>query len=94
MTEHKIFKYIIPPQDNCELVLPVGSKILSVAEQRDNIVIYVLVPVSDEELSTKKVKILVTGTGHTIHESMYEYKFLGTVNMYNGTLMFHVFYKE
>lgn len=94
MTDHKVFKYIIPIEDKSEIELPVSSKILSVESQRDNIVLYALVAMTDEIMTRKRIKILVKGTGNLITESMNEYKFLGTVKMYNNTLMFHVFCKE
>jgi hypothetical protein len=93
MTEHRILKYKIPVQDEYHFELPVGSEILSVAEQHNEIVVYALVAVTDEDMSKRKVDIHVIGTGHYIKKSIKEYKFLGTVNLYNGRLMFHVFYR-
>lgn len=93
MTDHRIFKYALKIQDEQTLELPVGSQILSVAEQRGKMVVYALVAVTDENMSKMKVKILIKGTGHVISENISEFKFLGTVKLMGGDLMFHVFYR-
>jgi hypothetical protein len=90
MTGSRIFKYTIPVQDKTELKLPVGSQILSVAEQNEEIVVYAL---TTSNTATRKVTILVIGTGNPITENISEYTFLGTVKLLHGALMFHVFYK-
>lgn len=91
MNEHVIYKYEIPVVDEFDLNLPLGSKILSVVEQNDNIVLYAMVI---PELITKPVKIRVIGTGNPMPSGMSDYEFLGTVKLYEGKLMFHIFYKR
>jgi hypothetical protein len=61
----KIFKYVIPITDESELQLPAGAQILSVMEQRNEIVLYAIINTSVEV--TKKVLVRrVVGTGHTV----------------------------
>jgi hypothetical protein len=86
-----IWKYILEAVDQQFLELPLHTEILSVANQGDNIVLYALV--NPEIKTTKNHRIEVYGTGHQIQDSnLSDLKFLGTVLMYNGSLVFHVFY--
>jgi hypothetical protein len=85
----KIFKYRLMDADY--LTVPAGSKILPVAEQRNDIVIYALV---DPDVKEKTIySFLVTGTGHEIEEDLNDYRFLGTVSLLAGSFMFHIFIK-
>lgn len=94
----KIFKYKLEVTDEQIVKLPSGSRVLSVMNQNDNIVLYALV--SDNEIDTEEVSIRIVGTGHDIDFFIPAagfgggYEFLGTVSLYDGTLMFHVFYKK
>lgn len=96
MNEHIIYKYKILEckymgDDVYALDLPIGSKLLSVAEQHDEIVLYALVM---PELPVRPVNILVLGTGQPITVNTSEYEFLGTVKLREGKFMFHIFYKR
>lgn len=86
----KIFKYVIPVTDHHILHLPEGAKILSVANQHDNIVMYALV---DPEKTAKRLDIRVCGTGHALDNRIEQMTFIGTVSLHGGRLMFHVFYE-
>ena len=88
----KIYKYQIIPQDFQALELPEGSKILSVSEQYNNIVLHALVNPDIEEIDI--YDIAVKGTGHDFPKKLDTYTFLGTVKLMNGALMFHIFYKK
>jgi len=54
-------------------------------------VIYAIVDI--EQKDDSNYEFVVYGTGHDINVNIEEYKFLDTVKMNNGLLMFHVFYK-
>lgn len=82
----RILKYTLDIVDYQELTLSENSKILSVANQRDNIVLYALT----DELSTCTYSIIMHGTGHPA-DDVIGAQFIGTVSLYNGSLMFHVF---
>lgn len=84
-----IYKYTLNPQETTILSLPKGIKILSTESQNDNIVVYGIVDPNEDE--TQDYEFRVYGTGF---EFFRELEFLGTVKMYNGELMFHVFYKK
>lgn len=87
-----VYKYDLEPKDEQEILLPTGAKILSVANQREAMVLYALI---DKDIRTEEVfKFVVRGTGHPIDFQVDDYNFLGTVKLMNGTLMFHIFYKK
>ncbi len=87
----KIYKYVLKSVDEQTINLPQGYQILSVMNQFDKIVLYALV--SDNKKYTEDVSIKIVETVHDIDFNTAEYKFLGTVSIYNGELMFHVFYR-
>jgi len=69
--------------------MPKGSVVLSVNSQRDDICIWA--EVDDKEKVEERV-FEVFGTGHPIHVDMgIERKFIGTVLLDNGALVFHVY---
>jgi hypothetical protein len=87
-----IYKYDLAIRDDQTVKLPLGAKILSVHEQYGNIIFYALVDKDIEE--TDDFYFICRGTGHNadfIEEFGFQY--LGTVKLYNGGLMFHIFYK-
>ena len=86
-----IYKYPLIAMHTQTLELPKGSSILSVMNQFDEIVIYALV--DTEEKQTEKYTITTHGTGHKA-DDVCNFKFLGTVKLEDGRLMFHVFYRK
>jgi hypothetical protein len=82
----RILKYTLDIVDHQELTLSENSKILSVQNQRDSIVLYALT----NELTTCTYSIIMHGTGHTA-DDVIGAQFIGTVSLHNGSLMFHVF---
>jgi hypothetical protein len=87
----RIFKYPIELREQSEILIPEGSKILSVVNQREEIVLYAIV---DPGRELKPVRIRVEGTGWNIVTDHDEFIFLGTVSMCGGEFMWHIFYKE
>ena len=82
----RIFKYPLRITYTQELSLPIGSEILSVANQDDNIVLYALV--DDSLPCTHNYQVRIYGTGDVATD---EADFVGTVSMHNSRFMFHVF---
>ena len=88
----KIYKYTLDILDEQLLTLPAGSRILSVAEQYGKIVIYAIV---DTELAGHDYfKFYIRGTGHPFGINLVMARFLGTVKLYDGAIVFHVFYES
>lgn len=92
ITMKTIYKFILKSTDEQTLELPLGSKILSAKEQRDEIVLYALVN-PDEEIKVT-YSILAYGTGQNIDVKVSGYEFLDTVLLNSGSLVFHFFYKR
>lgn len=86
-----IWKYILKP--TCTIEMPEGSLILSVQAQLqadgvlEEVCMWVLV---DPDLPKVPREFVVYGTGHPVRDDRVE-KFLGTVQLSGGKLVFHVF---
>lgn len=85
----KIFKYVLGIYDNQTIEIA-SDRILSVEEQNEKIVVYAVV---DTEKQPVKYEFGINGTGNPITFEIDQYTFLGTVKMYAGSLIFHVFYR-
>jgi hypothetical protein len=87
-----IWKYEIPIKDNFTLEIPKDSKILSFQVQDDSPKIWALV---EEELEKETREFKLLGTGLSFKkEELNDYKFVGTIVMYNGSFVLHLFIKE
>ena len=85
-----VYKYNLDTTDN--QIIEIQSKnILSVNEQYGNIVVYALF---DSDIKPIRYEFNIRGTGHPIIFEVDNFNFLGTVKLYDGNLMFHVFYKK
>lgn len=86
-----IYKYTLENVDTQTLTLPAGSEILSVINQHENVCLYACVDPMTAEI--ERYSIQIYGTGHNIrHDDTY--RFLGTVAMFDGDFILHVFYKK
>lgn len=83
----RVYKYILSAEDYSTIVLPAGAQILSVHEQRDQIYLWVLIDPNEKGVETHKFR--VAGTCHDITDEAL--RFIGSVLMYGGSLVFHVF---
>jgi len=86
----RIFKYTIEAKDAQAVVMPEGAEILSVQVQGGTgaICIWALVN-PDPNIRRVERSILIVGTGNPVPDD--PGKFLGTVQLYAGELVFHVF---
>ena len=82
-----IFKYILDAADVQEIQMPIGSTILSVGVQRDEICIWALIEPDAVKVSRR---IYICPTGREA-DGLQRVKFLGTVMLHAGNLVFHVF---
>ncbi|MGV7002537.1 DUF7352 domain-containing protein [Priestia megaterium] len=88
---YSVWKFPLVADHSQQLDLPLGSKVLSVESQGDDIVIYALVNTEQTEKEVKEIRAY--GTGHDIPNDIIEYTFLGTTKLYNDSMVFHIFYK-
>lgn len=84
----KIWKYTLQPGFT-KLSIPTGGRVLSVQAQHGEPRIWVLV---DPEAPPEAREFMVYGTGHNVPDKTEKLKgFVGTIQMAEGTLVFHVF---
>jgi hypothetical protein len=86
-----IYKYPLAPADRQTVELPKGARMLSVGDQGGSVFLWALV---NPELPTTNRKIRCIGTGHPIAKIDPDIRFLGTVMLLGGSLVFHFFEEE
>jgi hypothetical protein len=82
-----IHKVKIDLEDEQEIELPEESDILCAGMQHE--IIYLWYLTLDSKASKVKRKIIIRGTGHQFPDG--DYKYINTVMLYNGNLVYHVF---
>lgn len=87
-----IYKYPILIEDEQTVEVPVGSEILSVGVQNDRMFLWAAVDTAVQ--GTVGVPILIYATGQEIEADLDDLFFIGTVLLYQGTLVYHIFTKE
>jgi hypothetical protein len=81
-----IYKYPVDVNDTVSVSMPIGSEILCVQMQNDIPCIWALV---DNEKDDVLREFTWYGTGHSVKEN--PGKYIGTIQMMNGRLVFHLF---
>lgn len=87
-----IFKYNLENIDQQTIVIPFPARVLSVVEQNNDIVLYSIVD-DEKDVPTIPVDILIKGTGDVVENNIGLYTFLGTVKLFDGKEIWHVFYR-
>ena len=86
-----IHKYPLTLQGEEKVSLPEGARILCVQNQRETICIWAVV---DPDITSHEERtFMIIGTGH-IHDSIPTGGYIGTVQLQDGFLVFHVFEKN
>jgi len=94
-SNRRIFKYPLEIADRQIIKVPAGGIPLSIIEQRGDVVLYASVPEDNDPEITKDLEIHIVGTGHIIaFDTVNDFKFLGTVSVEGGQLIWHVFFKD
>lgn len=81
-----VWKFNLAMDDLNLLKIPSEYEILCIQKQHGNPCLWALV---NPNSAKKDVLIRVAGTGHTINETIRKY--IGTFQLYDGNLVFHVF---
>ena len=84
-----VFKYDIIMSDEFTIDMPIGTEVLCIQLQNNIPQLWALVD-TDTDKEKQVYKFRFTGTGHHIDDSL-ELKYVGTVQLYNDTLVFHLF---
>jgi hypothetical protein len=85
-----IHKFSLATTDYQYIELPVGSKILTVQPQGNDVCLWVIV---DPEAAKNRKRILIFGTGHPMPDGI-EDNYIGTYQLLGGQLVFHVFWED
>jgi hypothetical protein len=83
------WKFPLDTTDVQTVSMPKGAKVLSVQMQFDRITAWALV--DNAELVSQPVRFHVIGTGYPLPDYTDAWQFIGTVQMLDGSLIFHVF---
>jgi len=83
-----VWKYPLYTEDYFSLSLPSGSEILTVQMQHGSPQIWALVNPDNQE---EERKFRLAGTGHNIEHAKEDMKYIGTFQLYDGDLIFHLF---
>ncbi len=84
----QIFKYPVAISDSLTIEMPEGAQVLSVQIQHEQAMLWALV--NPHKPLTKR-HFLYFGTGHLITEPVDDLRFVGTVQIRGGSLVFHLF---
>ena len=82
-----IWKFCLKTTDLQSVKMPKGAEILHVNSQFNNLKIWALV---DPEQEREERFFEIFGTGHTVDMDA-DRKYLGTYQLHEGSLVFHVF---
>ena len=83
-----VHKYPFPIEDHFRLELPLGAKVLSVQVQRGQPCLWALVTPSTP-LGERFFRL--AGTGHEITQEPSRLKHVGTFQLHDGAIVFHLF---
>lgn len=84
-----IYKYVLPVDDTAVIEIPLGSKILSVAFQGEDLCLWAIVTADSPSRPPVRRTFHVRGTGHPA-DGIRHKSFLGTA-FHPAGLVFHVF---
>lgn len=88
MALRKVFKWIVSsPADEVQLYMHHGAEVIHVGEQHGQLCIWALI---DESAPRQHRSFRIAGTGHDVDCTTWN-KYLGTVHLAGGALIFHVF---
>lgn len=83
----KIYKYSLDITDEQVLQIPKSAKFCSLQVQNNVPCIWLMVDETEED---GLFKIITYGTGHKLG-NLDNYAFLGTYQLFNGSLVYHIF---
>lgn len=85
----RIFKYELKLDSVNIVAMPKGAEVISVIEQNNGIMVYAIVDPNETKMEDKVFTIVGTGRDMTFDAD--DYVFLGTVSMFEGRYIWHVF---
>ena len=86
-----IWKTPLEITDEQVIEIPEDYQILDIQVQKDQVCMWYI---CDDRNPKRKVTIICHGTGHPLNHWENKLHHIGTVQVYNGTLVFHYFIRE
>lgn len=83
-----VHKYPVPLTDDFSIQMPAGAQVLSFQVQYGEMQLWALV---NPSASSTPRHFRLAGTGHPIEEAVSRLRFIGTVQLRGGSLIFHLF---
>ncbi len=91
----KIYKYKLDFKRRNQFIRVVNLvSVLDVIEQSNILVLYCLVGDEATHKTESNLEIVIYGTGHAIRQIPSGFVFLRTVSTFNGSLIWHVWYRD
>jgi hypothetical protein len=87
-----IYKYPIRFDNAYSIDLPKGATILTAQMQGEGLFVWAMI--DPDETATERRWFRVHGTGHRPIEDTDSLRWIGTVQLHGGALVFHVFVRE
>lgn len=87
MSDTAVWKFTLPIEDTAVIDMPTGAEVLSVAAQHGDLQLWARV---STHARPEPRTFHVRGTGHPLLDAATG-RFIGTVQMRNGTLVWHIF---
>ena len=85
------WKYALPVENYQIVRVPANSQVMTVKEQHDTVVLYMLVDQSHTAIQMVDFEVYMLGTGHLMDDTVPAIcTYLGTVVMDGGELVWHV----
>lgn len=82
-----IWKYRLRATDDQQIMMPAGAQILSVGVQQERVQLWAMVDPMNPLAQNRR--IVMVGTGHVVPPACG--RFIGTVSLFEGALILHVF---
>ena len=83
-----VYKYDVPTEDEFTIAMPAGARVLTFQVQHDALMLWALV---DPDARETNRRFRLAGTGHPIWHDDAALRFVGTVQLHGGALVFHLF---
>lgn len=84
----RVYKYPLDIQDEVVVMMPKGARVLSVQVQNGRPCLWAAVDPNELTLGERWFRI--AGTGHPIQDDVVD-GFIGTIQMCEGSIVYHVF---
>ena len=85
----RIWKYVLEVADEQFILMPHGARIISVQVQGSLVCLWAVINPLQDAKSPRR--ILTIGTGNPGPTDLHHLAFIGTYQLYEGALVFHVF---